>query len=153
MQKSSLREIEIQTLVCYWLVSGTEEVRSTWLGSTHYVFWKHPGPPPTWVLRHPQRTGCWSVWLSPCPPCHFSGKSRPWSSNSVGSGHPVLAPMAYDLYRPKGPTLRRDSTSVLLVLKCPIFLEQRVPHFCVPHFHFSLAPTNWLAGPRLPVEC
>ena len=86
-------------------------------------------------------------WLFPCPLCHFSGKSRPGNSKDVGSGHPELAPLACDLYCPKGPTLRRDPTSVLPVSKCLIFLEQGVPHFCVPHFHFSLAPTNWVAGP------
>ena len=58
-----------------------------------------------------------------------------------------------DLYCSKGPTLRRDPTSALPVLKCLIFLEQGVPHFCVPHFHFSLAPTIWVAGPGLPVKC
>ena len=92
-------------------------------------------------------------WLSHCPPCHFSGKSRPGSSKGVDSGHPVLAPMACDLYCQKGPKLRRDSTSALPVLKCLIFLEQSVPHFCVPHFHFSLAPKNCVAGPGLPVKC
>ena len=92
-------------------------------------------------------------WLSPCPPCHFSGKSRPGSSKGVGSGHPALAPMACDLYCQKGPKHRRDSTSALPVLKCLIFLEQSVPHFCVPHFHFSLAPKNCVAGPGLPVKC
>ena len=40
MQKLSLGAIEIQTEVSYWLMSGTEEVRSyvTWLGSTHSIF-------------------------------------------------------------------------------------------------------------------
>ena len=161
MQKSSLGEIEFQTEVCYWLLSGTEEVRSwiTWLGSTHYVFWRHPGPPATWVLRHPQRTWYWSVLVSPCPPCHFSEKSRPGCSKGVGSVHTALAPLACELYCPKGPTLRmgptlrRDPTSALPVLKCLIFLEQGVPHFCVPHFHFSLGPTNRVAGPGVPVKC
>ena len=81
-------------------------------------------------------------WLSPCPPCHFSGKSRPGSSKGVGSGHPELAPLACDLYCPKGPTLRRDPTSVLPVLKCLVFLEQGVTHVCfVSHtfiFHWLL---------------
>ena len=42
MQKSSLGVIEIQAEVGYWLMRGTEEVRSwvTWLGSTHYIFWR-----------------------------------------------------------------------------------------------------------------
>ena len=119
-------------------MSGTEEVRSwiTWLGSTHYVFWRLPRPPATWVLRHPQRTGCWSVWISPCPPCHFSGKSRPGSSKGVGSGHPELAPLACDLFCPKGPTLRRDPTSTLPVLKCLIFLEQGGPTLLCPTLLF-----------------
>ena len=90
--------------------------------------------------------------VSPCPPCHFSGKSRPGISKGVGSVHPDLAPLACGLYCPKGRTLRRDPISALPVLKCLIFLEQWVPNFCVPHFHFSLAPTNWVAGPGLPVE-
>ena len=58
----------------------------------------------------------------------------------MGSGHPEMALLACDLHSPKGPTLRRDSTSALPVLKCLIFLEQGVPRFCVSHFHFSLAP-------------
>ena len=58
----------------------------------------------------------------------------------MGSGHPELASLACDLYCPKGPTLRRDPTPALPVWKCLLFLEQGVPHFCVPHFHFSLAP-------------
>ena len=48
----------------------------------------------------------------------------------MGSGHPELAPLACDLYCSKGPTLRRDPTSALPVLKCLIFLEQGVPHVC-----------------------
>ena len=71
----------------------------------------------------------------------------------MGSGHPELAPLACDLHSSKGPTLIRDPTSALLVLKCLTFLEQGVPHICVPHFHFALAPTNWVTGPGLPVEC
>jgi len=156
MQKSSLGEIEIQTEVCHWLMSGTEEVKKwiTWLGSTHSVFWRRPGPPVTWVLRHPQRTGCWSVLAFPLSTLSFFRKIRPGSSKGMCSGHPAsLAPMACDFYFLKGPKLRRDTTSALPVLKCLIFLEQGVPHFCVPHFHFSLAPTNWVAGPGLPVKC
>ena len=71
----------------------------------------------------------------------------------MGSGHPELASLACDLYCQKGPKLRRDPTSALPVLKCLIFLEQGVPHFCVLLFRFSLAPTNWVAGPGLPVKC
>ena len=155
MQKSSLGEIEIQTEVCYRIMSGTEEVKSwiTWLGSAYYVFWRCPGPPATWVLIHPQRTGCWSVLAFPLSTLSFFRKIKAWSSKGVGSGHPALAPMACDLYCQKGPKLRRDSTSALPVLKCLIFLEQSVPHFCVPHFHFSLAPKNCVAGPGLPVKC
>ena len=97
--------------------------------------------------------GAETFWLSPCPSCHFSGKSKPWTSKGVGSAHPELAPMACDLYCPKGPTFRRDPTSALPVLKYLIFLEQGVPHFYVPPFHFSLAPTNWVGGPGLPVKC
>ena len=116
MQKLSLGEIEIQTEICYWLMSGTEEVKKwiTWLGSTHSVFWTRPGPPATWELRHPQRTGCWSVWLSPCPSCHFSGKSRPGGSKGVGSGHLELAPMACDLYVQRAP--QSEGTPPLLSL-------------------------------------
>ena len=77
-------------------------------------------------------------WLSPCPPCHFSVKSRPGSSKGVASGHPDLALLTCDLYDSKGPTLRRDPTSALLVLKCLIFLEQGVPHVCfVSHTFIS----------------
>ena len=32
-------------------------------------------------------------------------------------------------------------------------LRRYVSILCVPHFGFSLAPTNWVAGPGLPVEC
>ena len=71
----------------------------------------------------------------------------------MGSGHLELAPLACDLYCPKGPTLRRDPTSTLPVLKCLIFLEQGVLHFCVPHLGFSLVHTNCVAGPGFPVEC
>ena len=94
MQKLNLGEIEIQTEVCYWLMSRTEEVRSwiTWLGSTHYVFWRPPGPPATWVLRHHQRTGCWNILAFPLSTCHFSGKSRPGTSTGVGSGHTQKGP-------------------------------------------------------------
>ena len=144
MQKSRLGPIENQTEVSYWLMSGIEEGRSwvTWLGSTHYIFWRCPGPPVTWVLRHPQRTGCWSILAFPLSLCHFSGKSRPGSAKGMGSGHPELAPKACDFYCPKGPTLRRDPTPALPVLKCLIFLEQGVPHSCfVSHtfvFHWLL---------------
>ena len=75
-------------------------------------------------------------WLPPCPPCHFSGKSRPGSSKGVGSGHPELAPLACDLFCPKGPTLRRDPTSTLPVLKCLIFLEQGGPTLLCPTLLF-----------------
>ena len=75
--------------------------------------------------------GAEAFWLSPCPLCHFSGKSRPGSVKGLVSGHPELAPLAWDLYSPKGPTLRRDPTSALPVLKCLIFLEQGVPQFFV----------------------
>ena len=78
--------------------------------------------------------------LSPCPACHFSGKSKPGSAKEVGSGHPELALLTCDLYCPEGPTLRRDPNSALPVLKCLIFLEQGVPYFCAPHIHFSMAP-------------
>jgi len=88
----------------------------------------------------PKGHGAEVFWLSSCPPCHFSGKSRPGNSKGVGSGHPELATLVCDLHCPKGSTLRRDPTSALPVLKCLIFLEQGVPHFCVPHFHYSLAP-------------
>ena len=84
--------------------------------------------------------GAEMFWLFPCPPYLFSGKSRPGSSKGVCSSHPELAPLACDLQCPKGPTLRRDPTSALSVFKCLIFLERGVPHFCVPHFHVSLAP-------------
>ena len=46
--------------------------------------------------------GTEAFWLSPCPACHFSGKSRSGRVNDVGSDHPEL-----DLSSPKGPTLRR----------------------------------------------
>ena len=64
----------------------------------------------------------------------------PGSSKDVGSGHQELAPLARDLYCPKGPTLRRDPTSALPVLKCLIFLEQGFQSF-VSHtfiFHWNL---------------
>ena len=48
----------------------------------------------------------------------------------MGSGHPELDSLACDLYDSKGPALRRDPTSALLILKCLIFLEQGVPHVC-----------------------
>ena len=48
----------------------------------------------------------------------------------MGSGYPELIPLACGLYFPKGPTLKRDPTSALPVLKCLIFLVQGVPHFC-----------------------
>ena len=43
MQKSSLGEIEIHTEVCYWIMSGTEEIRSwiTCLGSTQLCLLKN----------------------------------------------------------------------------------------------------------------
>ena len=72
----------------------------------------------------------------------FSGKSKPGNSKCVGSDHPELAPLACDLYYSKGPTLRRDPTSALPVLKCLVFLEQEVPNICfVSHtfiFHWLL---------------
>ena len=109
-------------------MSGTEEVRSqiTWLGSTHYVFWRFSGTPETWVFRHPQRIGWWNVWLSPCPPCHFSGKSRPGTSKGVGSVHTDLAPLACDIYCLKSPTLRRD------------------PHLCSPCL--KMTNISWTRG-------
>ena len=58
----------------------------------------------------------------------------------MGSGHPELATLACNVHCPKGPTLRRDATSALPVLKCLIFLERGVPHFYIPYFHFSVAP-------------
>ena len=90
-------------------------------------------------------------WLSPCPPCHFSGKSRPGSSKGVGSVHPELAPLACDLYCPQGPTLRRDPTCALPVLKCLIFLEQGVPYVCLcstlPFFTGSCKLGGWSWAP------
>ena len=67
--------------------------------------------------------------LSPCPACHFLGKSKPGSTKDVGSNHPELAPLVCDLSYPKGPKLRRDPTSALPVLKWLIFLEEGIPHF------------------------
>ena len=144
MQISSLGVIEIQTEVGYWLMSGTEEVRSwvTWLGSIRYIYWRCAT---SWdlsaqsysedtVLKH---NGFFIVQL-----VIFSGKSKPGNSMDVGSGHPQLAPLACDLYCSKGPTLRRDPTSALPVLKCLVFLEQEVPNICfVSHtfiFHWLL---------------
>ena len=66
----------------------------------------------------------------------LSGKSRPESSKGMGSGHTELASLAYDLYCPKGPTLRRDLTSALPDLKCLIFLEQGGPTFSCPTLSF-----------------
>ena len=85
--------------------------------------------------------GAEAYWLSPCPACHFSGKSKPGSSKSVGSRHPDVAPLACDLYCSKGPTLRRDPTSAFPVLKCRIFLEQGVPHVCFVSHTFTF---HWL---------
>ena len=144
MQQWSLRAIENQTEVSYWLMSGTEEGRTwvTWMGSTQYIFWRCPDllwPECSDTLRGQAAE---AFWLFPCPLCHFSGESRPGSVKGVGSGHPDLAPLAYYFYCPKGPTLRRDPTSALPVLKCLIFLEKGVPHFCfVSHtflFHWLL---------------
>ena len=60
----------------------------------------------------------------------------------MGSGHSDFTLLAYDLYCSEGTTLRRDPTSALPVLKCLVFLEQEVPHFCfVSHtfiFHWLL---------------
>ena len=156
MQKSRLGAIENQTEVSYWLMSGTEEVRSwvTWLGSTHYVFWRGPGPPATCVLRNPQTTGCWRVFAFPLSSLSFFRKIKPGSSKDVGSGHPELAPLACDLYCPKGPTLRRDPTSALPVLKWLIFLEQGIPNFvCVPHLFLTgsciLSSWSWIRSGML----
>ena len=78
----------------------------------------------------------------------FSGNSKPGSSKVVGS---ELAPLACDLYCSKGPTLRRDPTSALPVLKCLIFLEQEVPHVCfVSHtliFTGSCKLGSWSQAP------
>ena len=86
--------------------------------------------------------GAEAFLLSPCPACHFSGKSRPGSAKHVGSCHPELALLACELYCPNGPTLIRDTTSALPILKCLLYLEQGVPHFCfVSHtfiFHWLL---------------
>ena len=91
--------------------------------------------------------------LSPCLPCHFSGKSRPGSSKGVGSGHQELAPPARDLYCPKGPTLRSDPTSALPVLKCLIFLEQEfqsfVSHPFVFHWLHKLGSWSWAPSEML----
>ena len=84
--------------------------------------------------------------LSQCPPCHFSGNSKAWSSKGVGSVHPELAPLACDLHCPKGPTLRRDPTSALPVLKFLIFLEQRhafVSHAFISHWLHKLSSWAW----------
>ena len=112
-----------------------------------------------WVIRwpkycsfNPQRTGFWSVWLSLCPPCHLSGKSRPGSSKGVGSDHPELAPMACDLYCPKSPTLRREPPLLSLSWNTSYFLNNG-SHTFVLHFRFPLVPTNWVVGPGLPVKC
>ena len=155
MQKWCLGEIEIHPEVCYCLMSGREEVRRriTCLSSTHYVFWRSPGGPATWVLRHTQRTWCWSIWLSHCPSCHFSGKTRPGTSNGVGSGHPELAPLACDLHCPKDPTFRKDPTSELPVYKWLIFLEQRGSTVLCPTLSFLTGFTNWIADPGLPFKC
>ena len=153
MQKSSLGVTEIQTEVCYWLMSGTEEVRSwiTWLGSTHYVFCRCPGPPATSDTLRGQDAEAFGF-----PLVHlviFSGKSRPGSSKCVGSGHPELAPLACDLYCPQGPTLRRDPTSVLPVLKCLIFLEKGthtfVFHTFISHSLHKLGSWSWALSEML----
>ena len=103
-------------------MSGTEEGRTwvTWMGSTHNIFWRCPDllwPECSDTLRGQAAE---PFWLFPCSLCHFSGESRPGSVKGVGSGHRDLAPLAYDFYCPKGPTLRRDPTSALPVLKCLI---------------------------------
>ena len=85
-----------------------------------------------------RRHGAEGFLVSHRPPCHFSGKSRPGSSKGVGSVHPDLAPLACDRHCPKGPTLRRDPTSALPVLKFLIFLEQG--HAFVSHAFIS----HWL---------
>ena len=83
----------------------------------------------------------------------FSGKSRPGSSKCVGSGHPELAPLACDLYCPQGPTLRRDPTSVLPVLKCLIFLEKGthtfVFHTFISHSLHKLGSWSWALSEML----
>ena len=72
----------------------------------------------------------------------------------MGSGHPELDLLACDLYDSKGPTLRSDPTSALLVLKCLIFLEQEVLHVCfVSHTFIFTGTCKWVSGPGLPVEC
>ena len=94
-------------------------------------------------------------WLSSCPPCHFSGKSRPGSAKCVGSCHPELALLACELYCPNGPTLIRDPTSALPVLKCLIFLEQGVPHVCfvshtfISHWLHKLGSWSWAPSEML----
>ena len=92
-------------------------------------------------------------WLFPCPPCHFSGQSRPGGSKGVGSGHPELAPLACDLHCPKDPTFRKDPTSELPVYKWLIFLEQRGSTVLCPTLSFLTGFTNWIADPGLPFKC
>ena len=115
MQKYHLGETEIQTEVCYWLVSGTEEIRSwiTWLDSTRYVFWRRPGPPGTWVLRNPQSTGCWSVLAFSLSTLSFFRKIKAWgflrcvfwSPRVASSGLWPLLSKELHLRAQKGPHL------------------------------------------------
>ena len=71
----------------------------------------------------------------------------------MGSGHPELAPLACDLYCPQGPTLRRDPTSVLPVLKCLIFLEKGthtfVFHTFISHSLHKLGSWSWALSEML----
>ena len=155
MQKSSLGEIEIQTEVRYWLMSCTEEVRSwiTWLGSTHYVFWRCPGPPVTWVLRHPQRTECWSVLAFPLSTLSFFRKIKAWGFLRCVFWSPRVASSGLWPLLSTGPHTQKGPHLCSPCLEMPNVSWTRIPEFCVPHFHFSLEPTNWVAGPGLPVKC
>ena len=143
MQKSSLGAIEIQTEVGYSLMSGTEEVRSwvTWLGSTHYIYWRCPTSydlsAPThsedMVLKHngfllvqlvifqeTQRLGILNVWVQ-----------------VTEFGSTGLWPLLF-----KGPHTQKGPHLCSPCLECLIFLEQGVPRVCfVSHtfiFHWLL---------------
>jgi len=157
MQISSLGAIEIQTEVGYWLMSGTEEVRSwvTWLGSTRYIYWRCTT---SWdqsaqsysedtVLKH---NGFFIVQL-----VIFFRKIKAWEFYGCGFRSPRVGSAGLWPLLFKGPHTQKGPHLCSPCLKMPSISWTRGPKylFCVPHIHFSLAPTIWVGGPWFPVEC
>ena len=131
MQKSSLGEIEIHTEVCYWIMSGTEEIRSwiTCLGSTQLCLLKNSWTSSALSAQTPSEDrvqkhfGFPLVHLVIFQEHQCLGVLRVWVQvTQIGSNGmwPLMS---------KGPQ------------------SQKGPHFCSP-FH-EVPDISWTTGPTL----